>query len=64
MAADFVGYSVLVTLKSPPRAQIQGVVADVVGQCLTLRDGECFSATAPINKETVFLTWFLFFFPF
>lgn len=39
MAAEFVGYSVLVTLKSPPNSQIQGVVADVVGHRLTLRNG-------------------------
>ncbi|WEW61118.1 enhancer of mRNA decapping [Emydomyces testavorans] len=38
MAEQFVGYTVLVTLKSPPNCQIQGVVADVVGQRLTLRD--------------------------
>ncbi|PGH03415.1 YjeF family domain-containing protein [Helicocarpus griseus UAMH5409] len=38
MAADFVGYTVLVTLKSPPNSQVQGVVGDVAGQRLTLRD--------------------------
>ncbi|EEH40534.1 YjeF_N domain-containing protein [Paracoccidioides lutzii Pb01] len=38
MAEDFVGYTVLVTLKSPPNSQVQGVVADVVGQRLTLKD--------------------------
>ncbi|EEH09930.1 YjeF_N domain-containing protein [Histoplasma capsulatum G186AR] len=37
MAADFVGYTVLVTLKSPPDSQVQGVVADVAGQRLTLQ---------------------------
>lgn len=39
MAADFVGLTVLVTLKSPNGARVQGLVADVVGQQLTLRDG-------------------------
>ncbi|EEP80102.1 conserved hypothetical protein [Uncinocarpus reesii 1704] len=38
MAEQFVGYTVLVTLRSPPNCQVQGVVADVVGQRLTLRD--------------------------
>ncbi|KAK2767045.1 enhancer of mRNA decapping [Arachnomyces sp. PD_36] len=38
MASDFIGYSVLVTLKSPPNCQVQGVVADVSGQRLTLQD--------------------------
>ncbi|KAK2775116.1 enhancer of mRNA decapping [Emmonsiellopsis sp. PD_33] len=38
MATDFVGYTVLVTLKSPPNSQVQGVVADVVGQRLTLQN--------------------------
>lgn len=40
MAADFVGLTVLVTLKSPNGARVQGLVADVVGQQLTLRDGK------------------------
>lgn len=40
MATEFIGYTVLVTLKSPPNSQIQGVVADVVGQRLTLQDGQ------------------------
>ncbi|KAI9782413.1 MAG: enhancer of mRNA decapping [Candelina submexicana] len=38
MAADFIGVTVLVTLRSPPDAQLQGLVADVVGQQLILRD--------------------------
>ncbi|PGH27661.1 YjeF family domain-containing protein [Polytolypa hystricis UAMH7299] len=38
MAAEFVGYTVLVTLKSPPNYQLQGVVAGVVGQRLSIRD--------------------------
>ncbi|KAL1955409.1 hypothetical protein VTO42DRAFT_8565 [Malbranchea cinnamomea] len=38
MASEFVGYTVIVTLKSPPNYQVRGVVADVVGQRLTLRD--------------------------
>lgn len=38
MAAEFIGYAVLVTLRSPTNAQIQGIVADVGDQCLVLRD--------------------------
>ena len=38
MASDFVGYTILVTLQNPPKAQIQGVVADVVNQKLFLQD--------------------------
>ncbi|GAD93198.1 peptidyl-prolyl cis-trans isomerase, putative [Paecilomyces variotii No. 5] len=38
MASDFIGFNVLVTLKSPPNARIQGTVADVVGQRLTLEN--------------------------
>lgn len=41
MAAEFVGYPVVVTLKSPPNCRVQGTVADVVGQRLTLQDGLC-----------------------
>ena len=39
MAAEFVGLTVLVTLQSPPNAQIQGLVANVTGRQLYLRDG-------------------------
>ncbi|KAJ9193023.1 hypothetical protein DTO021D3_4975 [Paecilomyces variotii] len=38
MASDFVGFDVLVTLKNPPNARIQGTVAAVVGQRLTLEN--------------------------
>ncbi|KAL4782226.1 hypothetical protein BJX76DRAFT_349524 [Aspergillus varians] len=38
MASEFIGYNVLVTLRAPPDATIQGVVADVIGQRLILRD--------------------------
>lgn len=38
MASEFIGYNVLVTLRTPPNATIQGVVADVIGQRLMLRD--------------------------
>ncbi|KAL3459075.1 hypothetical protein BJX64DRAFT_279469 [Aspergillus heterothallicus] len=38
MAAEFIGYNVLVTLRAPPDATVQGVVADVIGQRLMLRD--------------------------
>ena len=40
MASDFVGFDVLVTLKNPPNARIQGTVAAVVGQRLTLENGK------------------------
>ena len=38
MAAEFIGCAILVTLQHPPKAQVQGVVADVVAQSLVLRD--------------------------
>ncbi|KAI9716248.1 MAG: hypothetical protein M1812_005473 [Candelaria pacifica] len=38
MAAEFIGVTVLVTLRAPPKAQLQGLVANVVGQQLILRD--------------------------
>ncbi|KAL1996217.1 hypothetical protein VTN49DRAFT_269 [Thermomyces lanuginosus] len=38
MESDFIGYTVLVTLKSPPNARVRGSVASVVGQRLTLKD--------------------------
>jgi hypothetical protein len=40
MASEFVGSTVLVTLKSPPDAQVRGVVADIQNQVLFLRDGK------------------------
>lgn len=39
MASEFIGYTVLVTLASPPNAQVQGVVANVIGHTLILQDG-------------------------
>lgn len=39
MASEFIGYNVLVTLKTPPNAQVQGTVANVAGQRLTLQNG-------------------------
>lgn len=39
MAAEFIGYSILVTLQNPPGAQIDGVVSDVINSKLYLRDG-------------------------
>ncbi len=39
MASAFIGYTVLVTLSSPPHAQLQGVVANVIGQRLDLEQG-------------------------
>lgn len=40
MASQFIGYTVLVTLVSPPNAQLQGIVADVINKRLVLRDGK------------------------
>ena len=40
MAAEFIGHLILVTLVSPPRAQVQGVVSDVKNSQLLLRDGQ------------------------
>lgn len=42
MAAEFVGYSILVTLQNPPGSQLDGVVSDVINQKLYLRDGELY----------------------
>lgn len=40
MASEFIGYTILVTLKSPPPTQhIRGIVAGVVEQRLILKDG-------------------------
>lgn len=39
MASSFIGYTVLVTLKTPPNAQIRGIISNVTGQRLTLQDG-------------------------
>lgn len=38
MASEFIGYNVLVTLRAPPDATIQGVVANVIGQRLMLQN--------------------------
>ncbi|CAI7634718.1 unnamed protein product [Penicillium manginii] len=38
MAAEFIGYNVLVSLQTPPGGKLQGQVADVIGQNLMLRD--------------------------
>ncbi|KAE8154950.1 hypothetical protein BDV25DRAFT_126145 [Aspergillus avenaceus] len=38
MATQFIGYNVLVTLRTPPNATVEGVVANVIGQRLMLRD--------------------------
>ena len=40
MAAEFIGYNVLVSLQTPPGGKLQGQVANVVGQNLMLRDGK------------------------
>lgn len=56
MASEFIGYTVLVTLKSPPNCQAQGVVADVVGQRLTLQDGQ-FYPQMLCQGELLLTTW-------
>lgn len=38
MAAEFIGYAIVVTLRSPP-GQVSGIVENVVNQQLILRDG-------------------------
>ncbi|OJJ80360.1 mRNA decapping enhancer EDC3 [Aspergillus glaucus CBS 516.65] len=38
MATEFIGFNVLVTLKTPPNATIQGQVANVIGQRLILQN--------------------------
>ncbi|RAK95231.1 mRNA decapping enhancer EDC3 [Aspergillus ibericus CBS 121593] len=38
MASEFIGYNVLVTLRAPPNATVQGQVANVIGQRLMLRN--------------------------
>ncbi|OJK01636.1 hypothetical protein ASPACDRAFT_77346 [Aspergillus aculeatus ATCC 16872] len=38
MASEFIGYDVLVTLRTPPNATVQGEVANVIGQRLILRN--------------------------
>ncbi|EFW19537.1 enhancer of mRNA decapping [Coccidioides posadasii str. Silveira] len=48
MAEQFVGYTVLVTLKSPPNCRVQGIVSDVVGQRLSLQN-----ATLLWNNQSV-----------
>jgi hypothetical protein len=39
MATEFLGCTVLVTLHSPPDAQLRGVVIDISHQMLFLNDG-------------------------
>uniref|UniRef100_A0A093VXD1 NAD(P)H-hydrate epimerase n=1 Tax=Talaromyces marneffei PM1 TaxID=1077442 RepID=A0A093VXD1_TALMA len=46
MASDFVGYTVLVTLSSPPNSQIRGTVANILGQRLTLHDDKLLMSAA------------------
>lgn len=52
MAAEFIGHLILVTLASPPRAQVQGVVADVKNSQLLLRDGEYYSRLVIVEDLT------------
>lgn len=39
MASEFIGYSVIVSLREPPGGKLQGQVANVVGQNLLLQNG-------------------------
>jgi hypothetical protein len=38
--ADFIGETVLVTLKQPENTQVRGLVTDIVNQQLKLKDGK------------------------
>ncbi|OOF93087.1 hypothetical protein ASPCADRAFT_209708 [Aspergillus carbonarius ITEM 5010] len=38
MASEFIGYNVLVSLRAPPNATVQGQVSNVIGQRLMLRN--------------------------
>ena len=40
MASEFIGYNVLVSLRAPPNATVQGQVSNVIGQRLMLRNGK------------------------
>ena len=45
---SYIGERVLVTLRDPPDTQVNGIVTEIIGQELCLRDGEtCF-----INQST------------
>lgn len=39
MASEFIGCTVLVTLKTPPNCRVEGEVVDVVGTRLSLQNG-------------------------
>lgn len=43
MAAEFIGYSIVVTLRTPP-GQVSGIVENVVNQQLILRDGQSYTS--------------------
>jgi enhancer of mRNA-decapping protein 3 len=49
MASEFVGYTILVTLRNPPNAQLRGVVANVVDQKLFLQNGTSYT----LNHSTI-----------
>lgn len=55
MASEFIGYTILVTLKGPPPTQyVRGIVADVVGPKLVLKDGMdpgCFDAVVDRSQS-------------
>jgi len=38
--ADFIGETVLVTLKQPENAKVRGLVTDIINQQLKLKDGK------------------------
>lgn len=56
MASAFIGYTVLVTLTSPPNARLQGVVVNVIEQRLILQDGMYLSRLIATNKLTIVVT--------
>lgn len=59
MASDFVGYNVLVTLRAPPDANVQGVVADVIGQRLMLKNGMPARTSAQLILTRCFSSYFV-----
>lgn len=57
MAEAFLGLNMLVTLSSPPDAQLRGKVSSIVaGQSLTLRDGMHWSHTNIMSCRQVVLS--------
>lgn len=58
MASEFIGYNVLVSVRTPPGGKLQGQVADVIGQNLLLHNGmtlEMICFLGPADRLTLFL---------